>query len=455
MDRKLLVLLADWYQQVDRKPLIIRGARQVGKTWLVRQLAAHLDKNLLEVNFERTPNLQALFSDNDPFKTLRQLEIFFNKDIDPISNILFLDEIQVAPALLAKLRWFAEEMPELAVIATGSLLDFALEDHEFSMPVGRISYMYLEPMSFEEFLRAQNQHKLCEFLEGYSLQDKISEHVHLRLLESLREYLFVGGMPAAVQNWIVNKSLLKVGAIHQDILSTYRDDFAKYAKRVQHESLEEVLGAIPRMLGRKFKYSAINYDIRSELLKQALNLLCKARIAHKVVSCAANGVPIAAEVREKVFKVIMLDVGLATSAMGLMFPEKVPIKDLSIVNEGSIAEQFVGQMLRTINPYYMDPKLYYWVRDKLGSAAEVDYIIQHEAQIVPIEVKAGSTGALRSLHAFMKLKDLDAAVRLNADFPSIMDVQVKDHAGNDIMYKLISLPLYLSEQLHRLLEDIV
>jgi uncharacterized protein len=364
-------------------------------------------------------------------------------------TLLFLDEVQAAPELLAKLRWFAEEKPELAIIATGSLLDFALDDHEFSMPVGRISYMYLEPMSFEEFLLAQSQHKLCDFLAKFELKNEMSEAIHDRLWQFLREYIFVGGMPAAVNSWVQHKSFIKVDEIHQNILATYRDDFSKYAKRISIERLDDIFKAVPRLLGKKFKYSAINKEVRFESLKNALNLLRKARICHKVLSCSANGIPIEANIKENMFKVILLDVGLVSAAMGLSLAEMNKFNELKLINEGGIAEQLTGQLLRAITPYYIDPKLHYWVREKSGAESAVDYVIQHNTRIIPIEVKTGTTGTLRSLHTFMKIKGLKKAIRFNANRPSITDVNIKDHAGDSIEYELISLPLYLVEQVSR------
>ncbi len=451
MDRKIIKNLSDWFHQKDRKPVVMRGARQVGKTWIVRALASKLGLTLLELNFERNTKLKTLFKENDPNETLTRLEVFFNKEIKVKETLLFLDEIQAAPELLSKLRWFAEEKPELAIIATGSLLDFALDAHEFSMPVGRISYMYLEPMSFEEFLLAQKQNKLHDFLHSFELKNQIPEMIHDRLWHFLREYIFVGGMPAAVDSWAQHKSFVKINEIHQNILATYRDDFSKYAKKISIERLEDIFRAIPRLLGKKFKYSLVNKDIRFEGLKKALNLLCKARVCHKVISSSANGIPIGASIKENIFKIIFLDVGLVSAAMGLTPTEMNKFNELQLVNEGAIAEQLTGQLLRAMTPYYMDPMLNYWTRDKSGSESEIDYILQHQAKIIPIEVKAGRTGTLRSLHMFMKTKGLETALRFNADYPSITDVKIKDHTGDLIKYKLISLPLYLVEQVYRLL----
>jgi hypothetical protein len=451
MDRKTIENLHHWHKQSDRKPLIIRGARQVGKTWLVKHFAKQLNLTLLELNFEREQKLRELFLDNDPVKILKKLSVFFSKDIDLKQSLLFLDEIQAAPELLGKLRWFAEEMPELPCIATGSLLDFILDEQVVSVPVGRIQYLHLEPMSFEEFLLAIGQNKLVEYLANYELTDKVPQILHDQLWEHFREYVFIGGLPAAVNNWQQNHSFLAVNEIHQNLLTTYRDDFTKYAKRIPHERLEEVFKAIPVSLGQKFKYSSVNKDVRSELIKNALNLLCKAKVCHKVCACSGSGIPLESSSKENIFKVFFLDVGLVSAACGLTLSNQMKFDELHLLNEGGIAEQVTGQLLRTTFPYFIEPKLHYWTREKSGSEAEIDYLIQDNMRIIPIEVKSGSTGTLRSLHTFMQLKNLNIAVRINADYPSITTVNIKNHASVTINYQLLSIPLYLTQQIHRLL----
>lgn len=452
MDRKITQDLRKWLGQSDRKPLVLRGARQVGKTWVVRDFAKKVNLQLLELNFERDIKAKNLFTSSDPKKILMQLEAFLNCKINAKEVLLFLDEIQAAKEIFSKLRWFAEELPELAIIATGSLLDFMLQEHTASMPVGRIQYLYLEPMSFEEFLSALGQDKLLEFLFNYQLSEEIPDILHERLQQFLREYVFVGGLPAIVKDWVQSQSFLQVGERQQNIITTYKDDFAKYAKQATHERLEEVFNSVPRLLGKKFKYSAINRDLPSIMVKNALNLLCKARIGHKIHACAADGIPLEASVKDNVFKVIMLDIGLTSAIMGIISPV-IKLDNLHLTNEGGMAEQLVGQLLRTISPKYVDPKLYYWVRDKVGAEAEIDYLLQYNTQIIPVEVKAGSTGTLRSLHGFMGQKKLTNAIRINADYPSITMVKVKNNYNQEVNYQLLSLPFYLIEQIHRFLNS--
>lgn len=456
MQRKLIDELNQWIMSKNRKPLVLRGARQVGKTWLVRNFAEISGLQLIEVNFEKQPNRAELFVSNDPVQILLNLHAVFKKEIVAEKCILFLDEIQAAPDLLAKLRWFAEDMPQLAVIAAGSLLEFVLSEHSFSMPVGRINYMHVEPMSFEEFLLASDQSGLLHFLNTYEITTLIPKTIHEALLQLFREYILIGGMPAAVASWITEHSFIKVSQIHHDILTTYRDDFAKYKGRMATQRLEETMSAIPRMLGKKIIFSQINSNLQSYAIKQSLNLLKKARICHTVSASAANGVPLNAEIKEKYFKAIFLDTGLVNTLLRLDLSHLQASKDISLINQGGISEQVVGQMLRVLFPFFVEPALFYWTREEKNTNAEVDFIIQHGPMIVPIEVKSGSEGGLKSLHYFMKLKQLQQAVRIYSGLPQKTQVHVKDHEGQPIEYQLLSLPYYLLGQLLRLLKaDII
>ncbi len=454
MKRQRLQYLVDWLASKKRKPLVIRVARQVGKTWLVRELARLSNRKLVEINFEKHIEYASLFASNDPQQILLRVGSAFDFKINPHETILFLDEIQAVPKLLSKLRWFAEELPELPVIAAGSLLEFVLDDHTFSMPVGRIGYMHVEPLSFEEFMLALGKNTLLEYLQNYSPSDDLPLALHKQLISLFKEYVLIGGLPAAVESWANERNFLEVDAIHHNIISTYRDDFTKYRGRMDIERLEDVLDAIPRLLSQSFKYSHVNKFINSTSIKNALQLLFKARICHRVTSTYGNGVPLGAETDTKNFKVIFLDVGLCSAALGLRYDQLMKLDEINLINKGGIAEQMVGQVLRTINPPYIEPSLYYWERDKPGAKSEVDYLIQHANRVIPIEVKAGKTGTLKSLHLFMDLKNLPLAIRINSDIPSVTPVKVKNHKGKFIEYQLLSIPFYLLGQVHRLLEEV-
>lgn len=455
MERARLNDLKIWLKSPNRKPLVIRGARQVGKTWLVRQVARWGNLKLIEFNFEDRKQDASLFRTNDPHVTLQEIGASRNITIHPTNSLLFLDEIQSAPELLAKLRWFAEKMPELAVIATGSLLDFALDTHTFSMPVGRIDYLYLEPLSFEEFLLAKQKSGLFNYIQNYSIADTVPETIHEQLITLYKEYLIIGGLPAAIASWIQAQSLPEVNKVHHNLITNYRDDFGKYRGRFAIERLEDVMISVPKQLAQKFTYQQANTNVHSTQLKHALSLLNKARICHTVISSHANGVPLAAETNDKYFKEIFIDVGLCCAQLGLTLNEVQSIGEINMINKGGIAEQSAGQILRTVFPYYIDPSLYCWMRATSGSTAEIDYVLQHHHKVIPIEIKAGTTGSLKSLHYFMEQKGYDFAVRINSDYSSIVNVDIKTTLGESAKYKLLSLPFYLLGQIHRLIEGAI
>lgn len=452
MERFALDYLKKWLNGNNRKPLILRGARQVGKTWLVRHLAKIMGKQLIEINFEKQPSYASLFDSNEPQHTLLNLSTSTNQNINPSTSLLFLDEIQMAPQLLTKLRWFAEDLPELPVIAAGSLLEFILAEHTFSMPVGRVTYMHLEPLTFEEFLLANGKKELYDYLLSYNLSSAVPDVIHQLLISLFKEYLLVGGLPAIVSSWVQEHSLNNISQIQHDLLATYRDDFAKYRGRISTERLDDVLSAIPRMLGQKFIFSRVNSDVQIKTHKQALNLLEKARLCYRVKSCAGNGVPLGAEVKDKYFKETFLDTGLCSAFLGLNLTKIKQTQEINLINNGNIAEQVVGQLLRTLEPPYIEPNLYCWHREEPSSSAEIDYLIQHGNEVIPIEVKAGTTGSLKSLGVFMDLKKVPLAIRINSDLPSIANVEIKNHLSKLIRYKLLSIPFYLIEQIYKLRE---
>jgi predicted AAA+ superfamily ATPase len=451
MKRQPIEKMKEWLGSSVRKPLILRGARQVGKTWLVRALAADSGMQLTEVNFEKRPDFEVHFKSNDPKTILLNLESIFNQKIIPGKAILFLDEIQAAPELIAKLRWFYEEMPELAVIAAGSLLEFVLEKHTFSMPVGRINYFYVEPMGFEEFLLAKNEIHLLEAIKNTTVKNPFNEGIHNKANQLFREFVMVGGMPEAVSTWINTHSLGSLSAVQQNLIQTYQDDFAKYTGRLSIHSLDDVLRAVPAQLAQKFMYAKVNSTSNHASIKSAVDLLSKSRLCHKIYGTAGNGIPIGAELNEKIFKMILIDVGLVSSMLDLRLHQFETIQDILLINKGALAEQVAGQLLRLLSPYYIDPKLFYWSRESKGSSAEIDYLIQSNAELIPIEVKAGGEGKLRSLHQFMHEKRWKKAIRIYSGPLQQSKINIKTPQGYPVAYELLSLPFYLISEVHRLL----
>ena len=317
------------------------------------------------------------------------------------------------------------------------------------MPVGRITYLHLEPLSFEEFLMANKKEKLSQFLSGVDKLMEISPMIHETLTEQFQIYSFIGGMPEAVNTYIKTNAYESVIKVHQDLLSTYRDDFFKYKGRLDIHRLDSILKAIPAQLGGKFVFSKADKNIQAVTAKQILSLFNKARLAHKVNRSLGNSVPLESEIQDKSFKQIFLDVGLANRALGSAAPF---IKNQM---QGAISEQIVGQMLRCTFPFFLEPILYYWQRDENRSSAEIDYLIEFNQKIIPIEVKSGSTGSLKSLHSFMFRKNGKIAVRINNDVLSMTEVNVIVENGEKVNYKLLSIPFYLTGQLYKLLDTVI
>lgn len=449
MHRNLLAYLHDWLRSTDRKPCILRGARQVGKTWIARNLAKDAGLRLIEINLERNPELASIFASNDISHVLSKLEEHTKGKVEVSTTLLFIDEIQAAPQLLAKLRWFYEDCPQLAVIAAGSLLEFALAEPQFSMPVGRITYAYVEPMSFEEFLLATGNDYLHNLVLAFTWEKDFLETTLNELGELFRLYTLIGGLPAAVATWVRSRDFTEVSRIHQDLLGTYKEDFHKYGAKLSPTHLNTVLMSVPKWLGCKVQYSKLCPDAGSEISKRATQNLILSRLIHPVYGTTGL-IPLAADVKER-FKLIFLDTGLACSLLGLELRDIPDIKSLALNNQGGVSEQIVGQMLRTLFAPYTPPALYYWQNEKTGSEAEIDYLVQQGAKCIPIEVKSGKTGRLRSLHHYMALRKLSLAVRIHADSPSQTDVEIQTSAGL-AKYTLLSLPFCLLGQLPRLLQ---
>ena len=456
LKRTEIKYLREWSAQSPRKPVVIRGARQVGKSTLVREFARSARFTLVELNFERNPELREAFTFRDPARILSTLALLTGQTIAAGTSLLFLDEVQAAPEALAALRYFHEEMPELHVVAAGSLMEFALADARFSMPVGRVEYLHLGSMEFEDFLDATGHPELASHLREISLSDlnegAIPGPVHGKYLDLLQQYWVVGGLPEAVSAYARSRDFTRVSRIQQSIVATYRDDFDKYSHGSLKGRIQMVFDRLPGMVGRKFKYVQVSRDHRAAELADALRHLCMARVASKVHHTSANGIPLAAEADERRFKCLYMDVGLMCAALHLDVLD-LGRQDPTLVNGGAVAEQFIGQHLLYSGPRYETPVLYYWTREARNAAAEVDYLVAPARRVVPVEIKAGTTGSLRSVHQFLKEKRGDFALRFNADVPSLL----RDSKGlpdrRRIDYRLLSLPLYMVGQARRLVVD--
>jgi len=452
MKRDTLKDLDNWYDRKNRKPLIIRGARQVGKTSLVRMLAESRFENLVEINFDLNPEKSALFASRDVEQIIQLLEVDLDADIIPGKTLLFLDEIQSAAEVIPLLRYFYEKMPALHVIAAGSLLEFVLTEHTFSMPVGRIEYLFMGPMSFSEFLAANGKEKLCGFLADYQLGDPLPQSIHETLLGLLKMYCIVGGMPAAVKAYTLSGDLRLASREQSSILQTYRDDFSKYGNLIDTRLLGTVFTAIPRLVGQKIKYVNIDRNERAKPLADCIDMLGMARVIYGVAHSAGNGIPLGAETNAKDRKPLFLDVGLLCCALGLKATDLHQAESLILVNSGTVAEQFAGQHLLYSGESSAEPNLYYWNREQRSSSSEVDYLLAHGSQVVPVEIKAGKAGSLKSLHVFAAEKGSARAVRFNTEIPTLCMVSSAVASKQSEPFELISLPLYLIGETNRLLD---
>lgn len=453
MKRRVADDLRRWLESPDRRPLVLRGARQVGKTWLARELASSSGLELAEVNFERDPRRAEAFASNDPARILGELGLHFGRRLSAGSTLLFLDEIQAAGEVLGKLRWFFEAMPELAVVAAGSLLEFTLADHSFSMPVGRVTFRRVEPLSFAEYLDAHGQSLLLERLESWRVDAEFSSAAHEQGLEWQDRYAMVGGMPAVVEADVRGAPATEVRGLQSDLLATYRADFAKYAGRMDREVLDRVLSSVAGSIGDKFVYARADVGLKGPQVKRALELLAASQLVTLISHTAANGVPLGAEVKDSSRKAALLDVGLLHALLGTpagsTFPEwKTLVPEL----KARTSEQLAVQHLRLLGSSHQRAELFTWRREG-GRAGEIDHVLQAQGRVIPLELKAGTAGSMKSLHHFMHDKALDFAIRVDRNPPSFSTVEVKTTRGEPVSYRLLSLPTYLLWNLEAVLED--
>jgi len=451
MYRKNLQNLEEWKDRSNRKPLVIRGARQVGKTYLVREFAKQFFAYFIEINFDERMDSRRLFQHQDINQVISYIELVMETPVVPGKTLLFLDEIQKAPEVFARLRYFYEKRPDIHIIAAGSLLDLMLADHSFSMPVGRIEYMYMHPMDFHEFLYAVDAGELVAYITRFQPSDRMPEELNAKLKDYLTRYMYIGGMPASVREYANSLSLRQCAMEMSAILNTLRDDFSKYGKKADPDKLRLVLDAAPNLIGRKVKYSNISREMPLTALKQAVKQLELAGILRRIHHSSGNSVPLKAERKERDFKLLFLDSGLLLHALGLDIVQQLQTQPL-LANRGALAEQLVGQEWLHQFAWYELPELYYWNRQKPGTSAEVDYLIQINGRVVPVEVKAGTAGSLKSLHVFASEKRVQAAVRFNMDIPAVDDVVSRIPGMEPCTFRLLSLPLYMVSETKRLLE---
>ncbi|MBI5447897.1 MAG: ATP-binding protein [Gammaproteobacteria bacterium] len=436
MHRDLMVELIRWKNAKEHMPLLLRGARQVGKTHLAVTFGQTHFENMLIINFEKEEKYKLAFDTLNPKDILNRLYLQSGHSVQPGKSLLFLDEIQECTQALKSLRYFKEDMPELHVIAAGSLLEFTLNSENMRMPVGRVESLFVKPLSFYEYLSALGFQHLRQYLNEVTLKTPIEPTAHDELCEHLRNYFFIGGLPNVLNEYLSSHNLERVQIKQLNLAQTYRDDFGKYANKTKHQPMKTLLSAAPNLIGKKFIYSKVDPDIGSREIKIALNYLVEAGLLYKVHHTNASGLPLNALASEKHFKVIFLDIGLSNASSQLS-PETFLQKDLLLLNRGIQTEQFSGQELLAYCKPYIQSELFYWDREKQNSSAEVDYVINVNDHIIPIEVKAGKTGSLRSLQIFLNEKNAQLGVRL-----SLKPLELHS--------RILSIPLYMIAEIPRL-----
>ena len=439
MKRDIEKNLKEWKKAEKRHPIIVRGARQIGKSYIIREFGKREFSSFVELNLEQNQGYRDCFESLEPIKILNAIAILTGQSVIPGKTLLFIDEIQQCPRAILAMRYFYEQMPSLHCIGAGSLLEFTLNAPDFRMPVGRIQYLFMTPLSFGEFIDAVGDGESRKFLNDYDWKRPVPEGVHHKLLGRVKDYMMIGGMPGVVQEYLDSGRMDACMNIQNILTQTYRDDFGKYSTHSKQGHLQKLFTSVPKLTGQKFKYSQVDPDTQSRELKAALLLLEQAGVLYRIRKTSGAGVPLEAMADERNFKVSFLDVGLAQNVCGLS-RDILLAKDLLQVNAGALAEQFVAQELIALQDKLQKPSLFYWAREAKNSNAEIDFLVARGASVIPLEVKAGKTGSLKSLHLFNQEYHPPVSIKVSSSMPCVNGA-------------LINCPLYAMEQLFRIIDS--
>ena len=425
LNRKIDMDLLAWMQENNRKPLLLRGARQVGKSSTVRNLSRHF-VHYLEINFEMDKQARDLFANNDltPQRLCQELAILYETPVIPGKTLLFLDEIQGSLPAISSLRFFYEEYRDLHVIAAGSLLEFALQELN-SFGVGRVRSMFMYPMNFFEFLDACGYRQLLEAIKNADSNNPLSSPVHQKIADLLRTFLIIGGMPEVVSAYVHNNDMLSCQRILDDLVISLRSDFVKYKEKIQALQISAVFDSVAAQTGKKFVYTNVSQDYTHRQLKEGLDLLKMSGLVIPVTHSAANGIPLGAEIDIKKQKVLMLDTGILQRLLGLPLADLLISNEFQLINRGNIAELFIGLEILKSSSSYEQKNLYYWHRESKNSNAEFDFIVQIGLNIIPIEVKSNNRGAMQSLRMFLNEKHSPYGIRTSMEnFGELPDLKI-------------------------------
>lgn len=444
INRKIDSQLEEWKNNSRHKPLLLRGARQVGKSSSIRHLGRKFG-SFIEVNFEKRPELKEVFIRNHDVRQITaELGTIFNTSIVPGETLLFLDEIQACDEALKSLWFFKEDYPELHVIAAGSLLEFALK-RMTSYGVGRIRSLFMYPLSFDEFLIALDKKQWVDAIHEAAPESPINEVIHTELIRLFRIFMIIGGMPASVKAWVETHDYLESAAELRDIQQSYYDDFVKYEDKVDPVLLRNTLDAVIVQSGKKFVFSHVVGGYRPEDVKIALSMLTDAGLIKPIKHTAANGIPLGAETNDKFIKYQFLDSGLLLQILDLNFggisqvtSEILTSSAADLVNKGALAEMIVGWEMIKASSASNRPELFYWENLSRGATAEVDFVITRSMNILPIEVKSGNSGKMKSLRLFIERKNLTEGIRTSLENFGVLTYE----SENNRPIRISIIPIY-------------
>ncbi|MBQ7191877.1 MAG: ATP-binding protein [Paludibacteraceae bacterium] len=407
-------LLLQWKCQERRKPLLLRGARQVGKTSAVRHLAEQFDY-YIEVDLNEQRQLHTLFEQGlSPEQIAMQMGVILEVPVVAGRTLLFLDEIQACPAAINSLRYFYERFSDLHIIAAGSLLEFTLAELS-SFGVGRVESVFMYPLCFDEFLLAVGQQMLLSVIRQASYDKPLVQPVHEKAVQWVRLFMLIGGMPEVIAYYRDTKDLLGCQRLLDTLIVSYADDFKKYSRQANPLLLNKVLLSVAEQHAGKFVYSHVDRLERVLNIKAALQMLCRAGLVIPVTGTAGNGVPLEAEVNDRYRKMLVVDTGLMQRLLHLDVTPTLIDGSADVVNKGVLAEAFVGLELMKQQSAFAPAQLYYWQREERNALAEVDYLAEVKGKVLPIEVKAVAGGRMRSLQMFINAKKTEYGVRLSLD----------------------------------------
>lgn len=444
-NRNIEKLLIEWKNKKERKPLVIRGARQVGKTSVVHRLGKEEFDTYIYINIELEDNA-ALFTCTQPVSELLQLiQLKFNTKVSPGSTLIFIDEVQNSDIAMNQLRYFHEEMPDLHVIAAGSLLEVKMKSEGFSFPVGRVEYFYLHPVTFDEFLAALGETEVLNYISSVKPDSVIPEEIHTMMIKKFHEYLLVGGMPEAVARYEEGRTFIDVDPVYESILTGLREDVFKYASAAKTKYIQHIIEHASKYVGLQIKYEKFGEsNFRSREMSEAFDVLEKAMLISRVSASASKQMPLMSNLK-KAPKLLHLDIGLVNYQAGLR-ADIAMMEDINAVYHGQVGEQIVGQALLAMNPR-RNANLHYWYREQKGSTSEVDYLMIINDRLVPVEVKSGKTGTLRSLYNFMDESRSDFALRIYSGNMRTEQITTQ----NKKKFTLFSIPFYLLFRINELL----